>query len=398
MPTKGEGQRGVRKSTCTLAQSIPQRLFHDHISILPFRILSSSLYSPSRSSFTMSWHTPQDVRFNRFLMVYSVLATLFCFHFIYLTKLGTGSCAKLAPEPFLDDYDTPVVSTNISSLAVSNSFPRKIWQTAKTSAAGLGENERKSIQTWITKNQKHRYEVMTKHSAETYIYEHYMDKPEIAETFLDLQDNMMRADLAKYLTLSAEGGVYCDLDTVLKQPIDTWVPEEFKDTANLVVGVEYDVLDGNRWADWTLDLQFASWAILAKPHHQAFDIALHSGVTRLKKIGAEQSKTVGDMHASYKEVLDSTGPALFTRSVMETIALQTQTDFTWKNISGMKEPRLYGDVLILPINAFGSGQAHSNSGPEDGADVLVRHLFAGSWKGDHPFKEEAEKDAKKKGN
>ena len=350
----------------------------------------------------MSWHTPSDARFNRLLIGYSILATLFSFHSIYQTKLGPGSCTKVASDSlfpgYIDSIDAPIVPTNLSSIAHPNGFPRRIWQTAKTSAAGLGDNERKSIQTWVTKNQKHRYEVMTKHSVETYIYEHYADKPEIAETVLDLQDNMMRADLAKYLTLSAEGGVYCDLDTVLKKPIDTWVPEEFHGKANLVVGVEYDVLDGNRWADWTLDLQFASWAILAKPHHQAFDIALHSAVTRLKKIGAEQSKTVGDMHASYKEVLDSTGPALFTRSVMETIAIQTQTDFTWKNITGMTEPTLFGDVLILPINAFGSGQAHSHSGPGDGDDVLVNHLFAGSWKGDHPFKEEAEKEAKKNGN
>ena len=341
----------------------------------------------------MSWHTPQDARFTRLLVIYSILATFFCFHFIYLGKVNLGSCPKPVADEIMHESSLPTTNTSSTSLiAQSDDFPRRIWQTAKTSAAGMGEDERKQIQSWVTKNQKHRYEIITKHSAETYIYEHYMNKPEIAEVFLELQDNMMRADLAKYLTLSAEGGVYCDLDTVLEQPIDDWVPEKFKDKANLVVGVEYDVLDGGRWGDWTLDLQFASWAILAKPGHQAFDIALHSAVVRLKKIAAEQSKTIGDMHASYREVLDSTGPALFTRSVIETIAIQTNTDFTWKNISGMSEPRLYGDILILPINAFGSGQAHSHSGPGDGPDVLVRHLFAGSWKSAHPFKENMDKD------
>lgn len=341
----------------------------------------------------MSWHTPQDARFNRLLIIYSVLATFFCFHFIYIAKLNSGSCVRPLTDPIVQE--PTFTFPNTSTPTQSTEFPRRIWQTAKTSAAGLGDEERKSIQTWVTKNQKHRYEIVTKHSAETYIYEYYMDKPEIAETFLDLQDNMMRADLAKYLTLSAEGGVYCDLDTVLERPIDEWVPSSFKDKANLVVGVEYDVLDGNRWADWTLDLQFASWAILAKPGHQAFDIALHSAVSRLKKIGAGQGKSVGDMHASYKEVLDSTGPALFTRSVIETIAIQTNTDFTWKNMSGMTVPTLFGDVLVLPINAFGSGQAHSNSGPGDGPEVLVRHLFAGSWKAAHPFREVKEEEAKK---
>lgn len=364
-----------------------------HVRNIVLGSYNSATKPPSSLSPVMSWHAPQDARFTRLLLIYSILATFFCFHFIYLAKLNSGSLPKPVDDAIMHDSFVTTKNLSTSLIRRSDEFPRRIWQTAKTSAAGMGEAERKQIQTWVTNNQKHRYEIITKHSAETYIYEHYMDKPEIAETFLELQDNMMRADLAKYLTLSAEGGVYCDLDTVLQQPIDDWVPEKFKNGTNLVVGVEYDVLDGGRWGDWTLDLQFASWAILAKPGHQAFDIALHSAVTRLKKIGAEQGKTVGDMHASYREVLDSTGPALFTRSVMESIALQTNTNFTWKNISGMTEPRQYGDVLILPINAFGSGQAHSHSGPSDGPDVLVTHLFAGSWKADHPFKENMGQDS-----
>lgn len=36
-------------------------------------------------------------------------------------------------------------------------------------------------------------------------------------------------------------------------PIDSWIPAEYKNATNLVVGVEFD---GN---------QFASWTIMAKP-------------------------------------------------------------------------------------------------------------------------------------
>lgn len=86
-------------------------------------------------------------------------------------------------------------------------FPRKIWQTAKISAAGLEEAERKAIQTWVKLNQKHHYEVVTKHSAESYVLEKFSHRPDIAETFLDLEDNMMRADLVKYLTLSGDDGI-----------------------------------------------------------------------------------------------------------------------------------------------------------------------------------------------
>ena len=338
---------------------------------------------------------------SRFLGVYAILTTLFCFYFIHLTKFSDKVCAPEADlEPLIDlssgDFLGNSTEFNITQPPPPTEFPRRIWQTCKTSAAGLGEDERSQIQTWVTQNQKWRYEAMTKYSAEGYVKEHFAHKPELLETFLELQDKMMRADLVKYLVLSGDGGVYCDLDTVLLQPIDTWVPPQFRDRANLVVGVEYDVLDGGRWGDWTLDLQFASWAILAKPNHMVFDLALDSAVTRLRKLAAEQHKSVTDMKASYKEVLDSTGPALFTRAVMEGVSIQMNQEFTWHNISGMKEPRLYGDILILPINAFGSGQAHSNSGKPEDPDALVSHLFAGSWKADHPFKDQMQKQEEEK--
>lgn len=47
-------------------------------------------------------------------------------------------------------------------------------------------------------------------------------------------------------------------------------------------------------------------------------------------------------------------------------------------------------VLILPINAFGSGQMHSKSGDPDENTALVQHHFKGSWKADHPFEKPQE--------
>lgn len=367
---------------------------------------------------------PQDPKVSRFLVIYSILTTLFCFYFIHLAKFNTRSCLPaVESNPIIDLADglsSPVATTPPSdvtkhspspSASASSSpsfvhnplndlkpgeFPRRLWQTAKTSAAGLGEDERMQIQSWVTQNQKYRYEIITKHSAESYVQEHFSDRPEIYDTFMDLQDNMMRADLVKYLALYGDGGVYSDLDTVLLKPIDQWIPYEYRGKVNLVVGVEYDTLGGARWGDWTLDLQFASWAIQAMPGHMAFDIALKSGTSRLRKLASEQGKSVADMKAYYKEVLDSTGPALFTRSVIEAIGIQTNTYFDWHNISGMTEPRLYGDILILPINAFGSGQQHSNSGSPDDDDAFVHHLFAGSWKAAHPFKDQMLKEEEEK--
>ena len=190
------------------------------------------------------------------------------------------------------------------------------------------------------------------------------------------------------------------------KPIEDWVPSAYQKNANLVVGIEYDSLGGGRWADWTLDLQFATWAILAKPGHLFLEITVDRVLERLKRLAQKQERTISGIKASFHEVLDTTGPALFTTAVFEGLSYTTGTTFTSSNITGLTEPKLVGDVLILPINAFGSGQAHSNSGSPESDSALVQHLFKGSWKGNHNFAdakggdskpEEVEKNDKEKG-
>lgn len=52
-----------------------------------------------------------------------------------------------------------------------------------------------------------------------------------------------------------------------------------------------------------------------------------------------------------------------------------------KELSGMKEPRLIGDILVLTIDGFGMGQPHSHS-TADGSipdAALAKHGFRHSW-------------------
>ncbi len=178
------------------------------------------------------------------------------------------------------------------------------------------------------------------------------------------------------------------------RPIEDWVPAVYRKNASLVVGVEYDKLDGVRWQDWTLDLQFASWTVMAKPAHIFLEITVERVMERLKRLAQKQGCTISGIKASYHEVLDTTGPALFTEAVFEGLSYTTGTNFGSHNITGLTEPRLVGDVLILPINAFGSGQKHSNSGDPDSDSAMVQHLFKGTWKKEHSFQDSKEAQAK----
>lgn len=48
------------------------------------------------------------------------------------------------------------------------------------------------------------------------------------------------------------------------------------------------------------------------------------------------------------------------------------------DFSNMTEPVLMGDVLIMNVNAFGSGQIHSNALPQPNEQELVRHHYHGA--------------------
>ena len=280
-------------------------------------------------------YLPPDLKPSRLLVIYCVISTLFCFRLIYVAKLN-------AAVPFLE-CPRPLASLALNASEHSHPFPRKIWQTSKTGPSGLGSDDRKSIQSWVKINQKHRYEILTQYSAESYVKDRFSHRPDIEETFIDLQDPILRADLIRYLVLLGDGGVYSDIDTTSLIPIEDWVPSAYANEVNLVVGIEYDKLDGGRWMDWSLDLQFCTWAILAKPGHLLMAMTVDRVIARLKELARQQETTISGIRASFQEVMNTTGPALFTEAVIEGLAHTTGTNFTWHNLSGMAESRVVGD-------------------------------------------------------
>lgn len=340
----------------------------------------------------MVWFPNPDTKFTRLALTsYCIISTYFNFYYIHRQNLllqNQEQCAALVE----DAKRVPSIPANPaeSKPAASSSevgFPRKIFQTAPSSPATLPPDDWPAIQTWTDLNPNHRYEIMTHDTAESYIIEKFPHDPSIFETFSKIRDRILRADMIRYIVLLGDGGVYSDLDTKSHQPINKWVPEEYRDKANVVVGIEYDKLDGQRWLDWTLDLQFCTWAIMAKPSHPLLLKTVKHGISQINALAQKHGTSVSDLKVSFLEVLDTTGPAAFTRSVFAYLSEMLKEEFTWLNLTGMTEPRLVADVLILPINAFGSGQLHSNSRKPTDDDALVEHLFRGSWKANHAFPE-----------
>ncbi|MCJ1436366.1 hypothetical protein MMC27_005745 [Xylographa pallens] len=269
---------------------------------------------------------------------------------------------------------------------------RKIWQTTKLSPLSLEERDRKNLQKWDEMNPTWRHEVLTDGGCDEYVRDRFAERPDIVGVFTGLKDNILRADLIRYLVLLGDGGIYSDIDTEALKPIDEWIPPEYKDIANAVVGVEYDTF-GQDPAPALLIVQFVNWTIMSKSGHPLMDLTVRNAIRAIRALAEKQLVSLDRIQANFNDVLASTGPALLTTATFEYLSEATGTKVSWLNVTGLTAPKLIHDILILPVTAFGNGQRHSNAGtPEDPA-ALVHHLFSGSWKtGSHAFKAMAQAD------
>lgn len=225
---------------------------------------------------------------------------------------------------------------------------------------------------------------MSRKGGDEFVQRHFGDDPRVVEAYTKMPNVGMKSDLLRYLILEAEGGVYTDTDTVALKPVDNWVPPQYRGKVSVVVGLEFDRRDGPGWADILHWVQFCQWTIAAAPGHPVFRKMVARILQALDDLSAAHQLPVDQLKPSSLEVMNSTGPAAWSEIVFKQLQEFDPSLTDHKNLSYMTEPRLIGDVLVLPIDGFGMGQPHSNS-TNDGTTpdaALVKHLFKGSWRGD----------------
>ncbi|KAL4736831.1 hypothetical protein BDV11DRAFT_193048 [Aspergillus similis] len=249
-------------------------------------------------------------------------------------------------------------------------FPAKIWH--KCGPKGVSEHAQKLMDLWLEKNPHFRHELLTDESADQYVRENYADWPDVLETYMALQVPILKADFLRVLILYADGGIWSDLDVQDEVPVSAWIPEKYtKDTehpVNVVVGIEFD--------GW----QFTSWTIMAKPHLLHFKHVIEYVVKQLKTTAIENHVTLSQItKAMVGEVVAVTGPQAITMALLQSVSEETGQDITKQHIRQLKEPKLLGDILVLPQAAFAALQGGN---PTDQGSYLVSHQYAGSWKND----------------
>lgn len=151
-------------------------------------------------------------------------------------------------------------------------------------------------------------------------------------------------------------------------PIDAWIPAEYRNATNLVVGIEFD---GD---------QFASWTVMAKPRTAHIAAVIEYIMDALEDVAAQVGTSIAGLTmAMIEDVVAVTGPQAMTRAILESVSVELGVEVGGENVSGLREPVLLHDVLVLPNAAFAAMQGGF---PEDQGLYLVEHHYAGSWKND----------------
>lgn len=263
----------------------------------------------------------------------------------------------------------------------STTFPNKLWY--KLGAKGLSDDARNWTATCSQLNPDYKATFLTDATADAWVQQHYADRPDIVSSYLDLAVPILKADLLRYLLLYAEGGVWSDLDVSCEVPIEDWVPQRYKSNTSLLVGWEFDA----GWSEGFIH-QLSSWMIAARPRLPHMLTAIEDILESLGRVARDNGVGVdGVSLAMVGDVVDFTGPRRLTRSVYKSV--RKAMNATEEEFGGLEraswfitEPRLVGDVLVLPGFSF----AHATNVYDDAVVVgppLVKHHYAGTWKNDH---------------
>lgn len=143
------------------------------------------------------------------------------------------------------------------------SIEKNIWQTYETTFDELPAYAKESVGTWTYQNPEWKHGYMSGPDREKFFKEKFND--DVYNTYMNLPLGVMKAGLWRFAILYVYGGVYADMDTHCKVPIETWLKPD------------YDViLDIERETPW-----LATQTIAARSGHPLLKAAIQLCVDRV---------------------------------------------------------------------------------------------------------------------
>jgi len=262
---------------------------------------------------------------------------------------------------------------------------RKIFQTWREFK--LDDLQR----TWINMNPDWRYELFTNGQARSFVEEVYADVPEVLYVYDAFPLEILRADFFRILVLFAEGGIYSDIDTECLRAISNWpIDEAFwsDPSVQTILGVEIDIPTASNelLAEHHFHNRFGlvQWVLAARRYSPVLRRIIIAIITRFITTVNDQgfADRPNDVYITEDDVLFMTGPGVVSQMAELQAREELGKGFGFRNhASDLKEPKLFGSTLVLPITYFSPGVWHSNSKGYDDPHACVKHHYHGSWKG-----------------
>jgi mannosyltransferase OCH1-like enzyme len=113
-------------------------------------------------------------------------------------------------------------------------IPKIIWQTYECEFNALPQYAKDCVDTWKKQNPDWEYKYSSAKDREKFVLKYFGQ--DWYNFFISVPYGVMRADMWRYMVLYIHGGIYSDLDTVCKYPIENWMLPSY----NAVISMETD--------------------------------------------------------------------------------------------------------------------------------------------------------------
>lgn len=185
-----------------------------------------------------------------------------------------------------------------------HSVPKVIWQTSKFKE--LPPEANATVGSWRSLNPDHDYHLFDDADVEDFFKEKFPGR--VYDAFSKLPLAVMKADMWRLAIVYYYGGVYADLDTLAKKPINNWIGQNPECEA--YIGQE-------NYKD------FCNWAFAAVPRHPVFKRALYTIVEKVERDGG--------VHPTSREFVHGyTGPTIFTHAIRDILnATDVEKDLSY---------------------------------------------------------------------
>ncbi|KAI4144991.1 MAG: hypothetical protein LQ341_002502, partial [Variospora aurantia] len=231
--------------------------------------------------------------------------------------------------------------------------------------------------TWFPVDGNWSYRFIGTEFGTQFVKEHFRGQPDIVDVYNSLRVPVMASDFLRYLLLAGDGGVYADSDVEMIKPLQDWVPVPYRNVARAMIGVEKDHPAKDEPDGWSF--RFVQHTLITAKAHPIMVNMVRNITDKMLQLSHEKDTPLSQLELHDRDVVRITGPRGFKDVVFEHLSGEMGESIGWRNVTKMKEPKLFGDTLIVPINFFAAGQQHSGS---DGTspDKRVQHYWSGTWR------------------